>query len=235
MAPFSGFPPGRVRFTRIPSPFFTELLPEIDDLDELKVTLYAFWQLDRMEGTFRYLGLEDFSSDEVFMTGINKNEKKALAALKDGLNKAVERGAFLSAEIEFEEGKRTFYFLNTIRGQAAVKAIASGDWQPSGDPAYPIALNLEKPNIFKLYEEHIGPLTPMLADALKEAEVEYPAEWIKEAIRRAVENNVRKWRYVEAILERWQTEGKDDRTNQGHTQKDRKKYVEGEFSDFIEH
>ena len=161
--------------------------------------------------------------------------EKAISELKNGLTKAIERGIFLAVEIEFEDGPKSFYFLNTIRGQAAIKAIESGDWQPSGNPANPIALNLEKPNIFKLYEEHIGPLTPMLADALKEAEVEYPAEWIEEAIRRAVENNVRKWRYVEAILESWQTEGKDDRTDQGRTQKDRKKYVEGEFSDFIEH
>jgi len=36
----------------------------------------------------------------------------------------------------------------------------------------------ERPNIFKLYEENIGPLTPLIADALKDAEKTYPPEWV---------------------------------------------------------
>jgi len=232
MSPFSGFPPGRERFTRISGTFFTELLPQIDHLEEMKVTLYALWRLDRMEGAFRYLRLVDFSEDEEFMKGLGKNPKKGLA---DGLIMAVERSTLLKADIEFADRKETFYFLNTVRGQAAIKAIQQGEWQPSEDPGFPIKLSLEKPNIFKLYEEHIGPLTPMISDALKEAETLYPAEWIEEAIRRAVENKVHKWSYVEAILERWKEEGqKDAGAYRRDTEKDRKKYVEGEFSDFIE-
>src|SRR3972149_6489498 len=66
---FKGFPAGKVRFTRLPGPFFSELLPQIDNLNELKVVLYAFWQLDRREGEQRYLQLEDFSEDALFMAG----------------------------------------------------------------------------------------------------------------------------------------------------------------------
>jgi DnaD/phage-associated family protein len=198
----------------------------------MKVTLYALWRLDRMEGAFRYLRLVDFSEDEEFMKGFGKNPKKSLV---DGLKRAVERSTLLKADIELADRKETFYFLNTVRGLAAIKAIQQGKWQPSADPSFPIKLSLEKPNIFKLYEEHIGPLTPMISDALKEAETLYPAEWIEEAIRRAVENNVHKWSYVKAILERWKEEGqKDARTYRRDTEKDRKRYVEGEFSDFIE-
>jgi len=43
----------------------------------------------------------------------------------------------------------------------------------------------------------------MLADRLRDAENEYPAEWIPEALRLAVERNVRNWRYIEGILKRW--------------------------------
>lgn len=232
MPAFAGFPSGKVRFTRIPGPFFIELLPQIDDLVELKVTLYALWQLDRMEGELRYLQAEDFSEDEVFMQGLGEGAQQSL---EQGLSKAVERGTLLGADVELEGAARRLYFLNSAKGREAVEAISKGDWQPSGEERYPIELSQERPNIFALYEQHIGPLTPMIAETLQEAEDQYPAAWIEEALRIAVENNVRKWAYIEAILKDWQKGGRDERRPQGHTEKDRRKYVEGEFSDFIEH
>ena len=57
-----------------------------------------------------------------------------------------------------------------------------------------------KPNIFALYEENVGIIGPMMAEALKEAETTYPAAWIEEAFREAVARNKRSWRYIETIL-----------------------------------
>lgn len=227
--PFPGFPAGKVRFTSIPGPFFTELLPRIDQLDELKVTLYAFWRLDRMEGAFRYLSAQDFQEDQSFMAGLVDG------TLEDALERAVRRGTLLDVAVEMEGGLQRFYFLNTVRGQAAVKAVQDGDWKPSGDTRQPLELVLDRPNIYKLYEANIGTLTPMIAETLREAEEDYPASWIEEAVQIAVGNNVRRWRYVEAILKSWKDEGKDERTPGGDTEKDRRKYVEGQFSEFIEH
>ena len=232
MTSFNGFPPGKERFTRIPGTFFIELLPQIDDLEEMKVTLYALWKLDRMEGAFRYLREEDFTSDKKFVDGLGKNPIKSISV---SLKKAVERGTLLQSPVDIDGNVENLYFLNTLKGQAASKAVLQGDWQPTGDKSYPIMLNLEKPNIFRIYEDHIGPLSPMIADTLKEAEAAYPGEWIEEAIRLAVENNVRKWRYVEAILERWKEEGRDDRAYKKDPEEGWKKYVEGEFSEFIDH
>lgn len=65
-------------------------------------------------------------------------------------------------------------------------------------------------NIFTHYEGNIGILTPMIADSLTDAEKVYPLEWIVGAIRLAVENNKRNWRYCEEILKRWKDEGKDE-------------------------
>ena len=61
-----------------------------------------------------------------------------------------------------------------------------------------------------LYEQNIGMLTPMIADELRDAERHYPAEWIADAFREAVELNKRSWRYVVRILERWRVEGRKD-------------------------
>ena len=61
----------------------------------------------------------------------------------------------------------------------------------------------ETPNIFKLYEQYIGALSPMIVDELKEVEQEYPPEIILNAFRSAAENNKRSWRYVNKILLDW--------------------------------
>jgi DNA replication protein len=235
MTSFNGFPEGTVRFTRIPDPLLTELLPVIEHLGELKLILYAFWRLERMEGAFRYLRRDNFLEDERFMLGLASGDMEAEAALDDALQRCIQRGSLLEASLELEGGTETFYFLNSPKGRAAAQAIQRGEWQNSGDPQAPLNLSLEKPNIFRLYEENIGPLTPMIADKLSEAEDTYPAQWIEDAMRKAIENNVRRWSYVEAILKSWQEGGRDERTDRRDTEKDRRRYVEGEFSEFIEH
>lgn len=65
----------------------------------------------------------------------------------------------------------------------------------------------EKVNIFGLYEREIGVLTPMIADALKIAEEEYPPGWIQAAFREAATHNARNWKYCHAILKRWKDSG----------------------------
>ncbi len=234
MASFKGFPDGKMRLTPVPGPFFSELLPEVDHLGELKVILYAFWQLDRQEGSFRFLCRADLSGDDRFMEGLGKTRREADIALDEGLERAVGRGVLLKATLPVEGGQQDYYFLNSGKGRAALEAISKGQWNPAGSLRQPVELNAERPNRFRLYEEHIGPLTPMIADTLRDAEATYPYQWIEEAVRIAVENNVRRWRYVEAILRSWKEEGRDEQ-NRGDSEKDRRKYIEGKYSEFIEH
>ena len=95
-------------------------------------------------------------------------------------------------------------------------------------------LELERPNIFKLYEENIGPLTPLISDALREAEAAYPSDWIEDAVRKAVSANARSWRYIDKILRSWKEKGRDDQ-HRRDSEKDSRRYIEGELSDFVEH
>lgn len=62
-------------------------------------------------------------------------------------------------------------------------------------------------NIFQLYSENIGPLTPFISDALQDAEKRYPANWIEAAFKIAVERNARNWKYIDAILRDWGIRG----------------------------
>lgn len=232
MASFTGFPSGKVHLTPIPAQFFGDLLPEIDDLGEMKVTLYAFWFIDHLEAPVRYMTYADFSSDERLVKGLGGE------TLQDALERATQRGTLLKVQVKqpggSADGEAVLFFLNTPRGRAAVQAIQNGEWQPNLQEHPPVSLEIERPNVYRLYEENIGPLTPLVADMLREAERTYRAEWIEEAIRIAVQNNVRRWKYVEAVLRGWQEEGRDG-TNRRDSEKDRRRYFEGEYADYIEH
>lgn len=228
MPQFTGFPSGKAHLTPVPAQFFSELLPAIDNLAEMKVTLYAFWFLDRLEAPVRYLTYTDFSGDERLMHGLETN------ALAGALEKATQRGTLLKVKPEGRGDEEALYFLNTPRGRAAVQAIESGAWQPGLQEHPPVSLEVERPNLYRLYEENIGPLTPLIADMLRDAEQTYRPEWIDEAIRIAVQNNARSWKYIETILKSWQEKGRDG-TNRRDSEKDRRRYVEGEYADYIEH
>lgn len=66
----------------------------------------------------------------------------------------------------------------------------------------------EQQNIFKVYTEEIGLLTPSIADALEGWLKEgMPQKWICDAIREASANNARSMKYINAILKRWDEQG----------------------------
>jgi len=62
-------------------------------------------------------------------------------------------------------------------------------------------------NIFTMYENLCGSINSSLAEELKDAEKQYPADHIVYAFKQATDNNVRKWSYVKAVLQRAEKEG----------------------------
>jgi DnaD/phage-associated family protein len=86
----------------------------------------------------------------------------------------------------------------------------------------------DRPNIFKLYEDNFGALTPMMAEVLKADAQTYPADWIEDAMQEAVEYNARNWKYVQAILRNWQEKGRKRTNEEGKRDLDqfRKLYLE---------
>ncbi len=225
--PFEGFPTGKTRLTPIPEPFFTELLEEVDDLVELKIILYAFWYINRQEKDMQYLTDEDFSRDEILLKSLSPNPENSLV---EGLMRAVQHNVLLQVHFEGQN----IYLLNTAHGRATVKALHKGSWKPGFTVRPDPSLGEERPNIFQLYEENIGPLTPLMADTLEDAEDTYPQTWIADAIKIAVEKNIRNWRYIDAILKSWQKEGRSEKDRRD-TQENRRKYIEGDYGDIIEH
>jgi DNA replication protein len=190
LSKFKGFTDSE-SFTQLPDTFFHQLLNQIDDAEELKVTLYFLWRVEHMDGPFRALREQDFDAQEV---GLSEGEVRL------GIEQAVKRGTILRTEHKTE----VLYFLNSPRGRAAANAFLHGEHKIAEVTGIPF----ERPNIFRLYEENIGPLTPLIADKLSDAEQTYSEAWVADAIEIAVTNNVRKLPYVEAILKDWKENGR---------------------------
>lgn len=231
MKGFSGFS-ARERLIKVPARFFSELLPQIDHLAELKVTLYCFWRLQQREGRIPFLRLREMLADEAFLSGLAAREDERRAVLMEGLERAVARGTLLHVVAHGEGVEDDLYFMNTPRGRAAVRGIEEGRWQPPLGSSVPFDLIVERPNIFTLYEQNIGPLTPLIAETLRDLEGAYPQEWIEEAFQIAVARNVRRLAYIQAVLERWQAEGRSERDVPAA---DGRRFISGKYREDIEY
>ena len=111
----------------LPNLFFSDLLPLIDNMAELKVTLYAFWALGQREGAVRYLRLTDFMNDPVLLKAMGgASIQSGVDALLDGVERAVARGTFLKVDVDGADGQMELYFINTEKGRAAVEGISRG-------------------------------------------------------------------------------------------------------------
>ncbi len=82
---FQGFPSGKTRLIPVPSAFFTDILPEVDDLNTLKVMLHIFRALDHQDGPVRFLRTNDLKQDELLLAGLVAPEMEKKAALEAAL------------------------------------------------------------------------------------------------------------------------------------------------------
>lgn len=232
MKPFQGFPSGKSRLIPVPSAFFTEIVPVMDDINLLKLLLHFFRALDFQEGPVRFVRMRDLAQEESLQSGLVSPEPDKLKVLYSVLDTAVKNGFILKGEIK-SNSNEVIFFLNTTRGRDALAALQSGKWTPEAD-GISHSLPSTQPGIFQLYEENIGPITPMIADLLEEAEKIYPQSIILYAFEEAVKQNARSWKYIDAILRKWQEKGSHGK-NSPDPEKDRRKYIEGEYAEFINH
>ncbi len=235
MKKFDGFP-ARMEYTSIPNIFFSGLLPQIDDIAELKTTLHVMAVLYRKKGSPRFVSVQELSTDESLMSGLKGEDEPPEKGLQKGLEMAVERGTLLQITLQKDNSSRAVYLLNTEANRQIVEKIENGEITLPGTkiPGRKYPPGEELPDIFTLYEENIGILTPMVADELREAEKLYPREWLNDSIKEAVLYNKRNIKYILKILENWATEGKSDGTHQRHPKKtDPDKYIKGKYGHMV--
>ncbi len=202
---FEGFPSSGLA-TPVPNLFFSRVLPRIERPEELAVSLYFFFAQTLKRRSPRFLTRRELAADGALLRSLAAlSGGEDGEALERGLHLAVERGTLFQATVEIGEGQEELYLVNTPANRRAAEGLAGADLRL--EEPLPPAASAEPPNIFVLYEENVGGITPLIADELKQAEELYPAEWIREAFREAVSLNKRSWRYIQRILERWEAEG----------------------------
>ena len=194
---------GKIGFVSLPDSFFTQAVPKIQDLAELKIVLYVAYLILRKQERPYFVTYKELLSHELMA-------KMGEKTLRQALNSAVEHGALLHSTVNINGVPEDVYSLTAdSRQQQAV-------------------------NIFALYEQNIGIITPMIAEELKEADKLYPPQWIEEAFKEAVTLNKRSWRYIARILERWASEGKDSGEYRRDIKKDGPdKYVKGRYGHLV--
>lgn len=236
MKQFGGFP-AKMQFTPLPNLFFSALLPEIDDISELKVTLHLFEALYRKRGYPRFVTYGELLGNTSLANSLRQIAGPHETVLSQALAKATQRGTFLQLTLARDGTQETLYFLNTASERQTVARIQSGEIDVGGlKPAPQTCIDTEEqPDIFTLYEQNIGLLTPMIAEELREAEKLYPTVWIQDAIKEAIDLNKRSWRYISRILERWASEGRNSGAYRRHSTKgtDPDKYVKGKYGHMV--
>jgi DNA replication protein len=237
MKEFNGFP-AKMQFTSIPNVFFSSLLPQISDIAELKTTLHVFELLYHKRGYPRFTTYKELLGSTSLISSLRQGTKPPDEALREALEMATKRGTVLHIVLDRDGVSEDVYFLNTESDRRVVAKIRNGELALSGmkagEQAHSDVEAEPQPDIFTLYEQNIGMLTPMIAEELKEAEKLYPEAWIKDAIKEAVNHGKRKWSYISAILEHWSAEGKSDGTYQRDFKKtDPDKYIKGKYGHMV--
>jgi DNA replication protein len=231
MKQFEGFP-ARMQFTPIPNLFISKLLPQIEDINELKVTLHVFRAVYGKRGYPRYVTQRDLFSDSGLVKSLGGKSEESKKLLTDALDLAVKRGTILFLELDRDGEPELLYFINSESDKKVLEKIRNGEIVLEGLEPGKRTGAVETgtpPDIFTLYEENVGMLNPLIAEWLKEAEDLYPESWIRDAIKEAVSLNKRNWRYIDRILENWSAEGRGDGTHKrgsktGTAKYDKQKY-----------
>ncbi len=205
---FEGFRAGQ-RATAIPVQFFTEVLPHIEDPDELRVTLYALYAIPR-PGRVAAMRVSALAAEAPLARAFGD---RAFEATRAAVEASAARGVLLLAPIEDGDA---LVLVNNDGGRRLRDRILSGVETVPGARVTPRTVVVETSVPAAVYEQEIGLLSPSVGAALAEAEQAYPAEWIVDALREAARQNKRSWSYAEAILRRWQAEGRGDEATAGH-------------------
>ena len=192
---FAGFEE-RARSVPVPAPLLGDMLAEITDGAELRCVLRFLWHQAQVPGSPKRVPAERMRTDGVLLAALGSEER-----VERGVRLALERGLLIEAD--------GWLLLNTPQNRRSAGRLGRAP-EPTAAPGA-----AARPNVFQCYEENIGMLTPMIADELMDAEKAYPVGWVEDAIREAATSNARRWRYIAAVLERWQKEGRGEKESKG--------------------
>ena len=212
--------------TQFPQALVDGLIAKIDSLVELKVTLFCLWafgQRDPPDGLY-WLRKTDFSAHRK-VHGLDEAEWVR------GLAEAVKRMTLLPVYANApDDGIELVWVLHT---PGAARILGAPDCAARLDAAGHLVILPQRPTIYKLYEENIGPLTGLIGDELTTLAADYSDDWVREAMYIAVQREKRNLAYMKGVLRRWRKEGKRLEGNEQPAERDGRS-VTGKYADFFE-
>jgi DNA replication protein len=202
-----------------------QIISEVWDPLEAKAIL----TLALLGGTNQPVTETDILSYPALVTGArgDGSARETHERIRPALGAAVARGILIALR---DEQDLLWYVVATDQTR---RLASSGDFRLAIADSEPTPrLRTDRPDVFGLYEQNIGVVSPIMADRLNEALNIYPEEWLRDAIGEAVSYNKRNWRYIQAILENWTREGRSDETNRRNHEEhlDPEKYLRGKYA-----
>ena len=213
---FPGFAAGAPAVA-LPRELFVALLPRIEDEGELRATLYALAAAMR-PGPVRGVRRSQLLTERPLLSQFERlHPGEARAAAAAALSAAVDRGSLLGCGLADGD---LLYLVNSPAGRRQRERVLAGVL--AAPPAPPGGRSGAAGGVARhadhappsgaaaLYEAEIGLITPAVSEALARAEAHYPGGWIEDALREAALHNARSWAYAEAVLRRWEAEGRGE-------------------------
>ncbi len=223
---FPGFAAGAPAVA-LPRELFVALLPRIEDEGELRATLYALAAAMR-PGPVLGVRRSQLLRERPLLSQFERlRPGEAPEAAAAALSAAVGRGSLLGCELTDGD---LLYLVNSPAGRRQRERLLAGalaappappGWRPGGPGAVARPADQPAPSgAAALYEAEIGLITPAVAEALARAEAHYPEDWIEDALRVAALHNARSWAYAEAVLRRWEAEGRGEEGRGADSERD---------------
>src|SRR5260370_28703348 len=139
MTTFAGFPTGKNPYVPVPEVFFTQILPQIQDSAELKVTLHLFWLLAKKQKQPRCISDRELQQDQLLLRSLKRagDARPAQKRVLQGLEQAFAPGTLLRIYLHMVDEEQdadstiAWYFFNTIRHQEIIAELEGGERIPA--------------------------------------------------------------------------------------------------------
>ena len=201
-----GFPEP-MTYTPVPDSILGKFLEEFPDDHLLRCFLRILWHLHKSKDKIKAVDIATLDADAVMRSILSNRSNPDLSKLSIALKELYEFQLLLLVKAD-DDNENLLVMLNT---QSNAKLVERRGWIPTKfiQTTRTIPVPSQQSNVFGLYEQNIGLITPLIADELRDMENEYPIAWVEEAVQLAVIYNRKSIRYISRILERWRNEGRD--------------------------
>jgi len=227
--------PKRGDRVEIPERFFSDVLPNITNILELKISLIILNEIASQQTEGSFLNHFDIENLEQLKLLETDGVQLSLELIESILEKLTQSNLIFSMKLHLEaEDSGEIYFLDDADGRKLSENFKLGIVSPNitGDnPERDIDKGI---TVFDLYEKNIGVIPgSQVAEELIEAEKTYPAQWLEDAFDEAVAQDVRRWAYIRAILASWSNGGRGNYDGKTGGRNSESRYKSGKYGKVV--